>query len=298
MAPKNDPYDDDQESTRLFSVPDEGSLQVTPNLPSVIPIMRRFNESRTARAELYQEARQADDVVKHAARERATSRDEADLRRDNYSTAQAKEPSRRSPRYIMLALALVAALIEIIPANFAAQAGGGGRTTSDFITAILWLGLIAGEGFLAWASLRSSRRLRRLATWGMATYILALTFLRYEYLVTTGWAAVSAAIGAALLGFVTSIVLVAGYKALRAAQSAVVHKAKRLWRAAEREDEARLRELTETCYQRDRLVDAYISLISPYLMQVVAAMPEGRQESAMSSLEGAVRAHLSAGGQR
>jgi hypothetical protein len=132
----------------------------------------------------------------------------------------------------------------------------------------------------------------------MATYILALTFLRYDYLVTTGWPAVSAAIGAALLGFVTSIVLVVGSKALRSAQSAVVHKAKRLWRATEREDAARLRELTEACYQRDGLVDAYVSLISPQLMQVVASLPEASQDSAMSSLEAAVRAHLSAGGQR
>jgi hypothetical protein len=254
--------------------------------------MREFNQSFKPREQLYTRAREADDHVFRGRQGYTGAQQEADKARVAWQTEAAEDPKRRAPLIRQVLLALLFVGLDGVACDFAAQAAGAGQTGTLFIASLFLGALVAGEVLLDAASRRWARRTWRWIAMGLACYIVGLGALRFYYLVTTGSSLVSAVIGAVLLTTATGLFVALGYRALRTAETTQAYRLRRLAKAATRHAKAMSEAVEQSRAERDRLVDAYISLIRPYLIEAVADRPANVQSGELQALEAAVQAHL------
>lgn len=254
-------------------------------VPDVAGDIRDFNESNQTHEELWSRARQWNDIVRHSRDEEEAARQGAAAARESHLAVQAEHPRRRASLLRQLIIAALSVALDGVACWFAAQALGNGQTET-----LLWSGLFlavlaGGEVALDHYGDRNRKTWRVLAA-GLAVFVLGLGVLRFQYLATVGTdGGIAALVGALLFTAATSVFVLAGYRALRAAETIPAWKSRCRARRAARAVEAAVAAVANCVRERDRLIDAYVSRIRTYLLRKCTS-------SQLPVLEAAIRAHL------
>lgn len=244
-----------------------------------------FNGSSAAHEDLWSDTRQATDIVKQAADDLATARDEVREAELAYRAERAKQPDRNAPRPRQWLLAAAALGLDGVACVFAAEALDGSQLET-YGWAGLFLALLAA-GELALDHYRDTHRaLWRSITGILGAFIGLLGVLRFVFLTTVGYGGdLAALVAATLFTVATAGFVVAGYRLLRAAETSQAWQARRLRRACERTAAATRRRLAAAAARRDRLARAYLSRIRSQLAR-------GYSASELPLMEQALMAHL------
>lgn len=264
--------------------PPGGSLPGS--LPDATAAVRAFNGANRAHEDLWSRVRHATDIVRHARREAAETESLAAEADAAHRVTQAEHPDRRAPRVRQLLLAGLTIALDGLACNFAAQALGGGPRETLVWTGLFLAVLAAGELALDVYQERQRRAVWRSLAGGLGAFVAMLGLLRYSFLLTVGTAGpVTAAIGAALFTAATGCLVLLGYRALRAAETAAAWKARRRKLALERKARTARGTVGAQIARRDRLADAYLSQLRTSLLRYCTA-------SQLATMEHAVRMHL------
>ena len=130
------------------------------------------------------------------------------------------------------------------------------------------------------------RRVWRYIAIGLGGFVTGLGILRFTYLVTVGAAGpIAALVGAALFTVATVLFVMAGYWALRRAETPEAGKARRRARRAAREARATAERAARCRAKRDRLIDAYLVRLKVGPLASCSA-------SDLPAMEAAIRSHL------
>lgn len=240
-----------------------------------------FNRSSKAHEDLYSRTRHETDLVNQsitAARKADSDRDAADLA---YKTAQAEDPERRAPRLRQWLFAAGALCLDAAACYFAAEALGGSQLET-FAWAALFLAVLgAGELMLDHFS-DGHHVVWRWIVFVLGVFIIMLGLLRYSFLATVGAEGLLAALaGASLFTLATASFVIIGYRALRAAETGQIWRARRLLRSRENAAAAAHSKLDRQIAHRDRLASAYLSRIRLRLIEVGTVTPLRQMEQAV-----------------
>ncbi len=248
--------------------------------------VRAFNNANRAHEDLWSRVRHATDIVRHARHEVADAESLAADADAAHRLIRAEHQDRGAPRVRQLLLAGLTIALDGLACNFAAQALGGGPRETLVWTVLFLAVLAAGELALDVYQERQRRAVWRLLAGGLGAFVAMLGALRYSFLITVGTEGpVTAVIGAALFTAVTTCLVLLGYRALRAAETAAAWKARRRKLALERKARAARGTVQAQIARRDRLADAYLSQLRTSLLQSCTA-------SQLAAMEHAVRMHL------
>ena len=254
--------------------------------PDTTAAVRAFNNANRAHEDLWSRVRHATDTVRHARDEKAEAESLAAEADASHRVVQAEHPDRRAPRIRQLLLAALTIALDGLACNFAAQALGGGPRETLVWTALFLAVLAAGELALDVYQERQRRAGWRFLAGGLGAFVAMLGVLRYSFLITVGTEGpVTAVTGAALFTAATACLVLLGYRALRAAETAAAWKARRRKLALERKARAAHGTVKAQIARRDRLADAYLSQLRTSLLQSCTA-------SQLAAMEHAVRMHL------
>ena len=256
--------------------------------PDPAEFIRPFNSQHKAHQDLWTRVFQAGDALRQAASDAALARQRAEEDSLAHLAIQAEQPTRRAPRARQLMLAGGTVALDAVACGLAAEALG-----NDWFQTLAWAALFLavltlGEAALDLASRRRSRRAWRFTTGGLGAFIAGLGLLRFIYLNTTVGLTdglLAALVGAALFTAATGVLVWLGYRALRAAETGQAWHARRRARKSAAEAERAAEDRGECEAVRDRLTDAYLSRIRPWLLEASTA-------SQLPHLEAAVRGHL------
>jgi hypothetical protein len=255
------------------------------NLPDAVEAIREFNAANTEHQSLWMRSRRAADAVRHASTDKSRAWEIAHDAQQAHVAVVAEYPHRHAP---LLRQAIFAALITALDAVacwFAAQALGNGQTETLLWTGLFLAVLAGGEVALDHYSDRN-RKAWRLVLAGLGSFIGGLGVLRFLYLATVGAVDVGAAVvGAALFTATTAGFVVLGYRALRAAETFAAWRARRLALRAAQEAKAASDRLARSVADRNRLIDAYLSLIRVSLLDSCTL-------DQLPRMEAVVRLHL------
>jgi hypothetical protein len=280
------------EPPRPGAPPRPGEPPRAGGLPDATAAVRAFNGANRAHEDLWSRVRHATDIVRPARRQAADTESLAAEADAAHRIIQAEHPDRRAPRVRQLLLAVLTIALDGLACNFAAQALGGGTRETLVWTALFLAVLAAGELALDVYQERQRRAVWRFLAGGLGAFVAMLGALRYSFLVTVGTAGpVTAVIGAALFTAATACLVLLGYRALRAAETAAAWKVRRRKLALERKALTARATVRAQIARRDRLADAYLSQLRTSLLQSCTA-------SQLAAMEHAVRMHLVGGNER
>jgi hypothetical protein len=252
---------------------------------SVIAEISAFNASNEAHEDLWARTRQAADVVRHA----SADADKAERARRTtdlaLKTAQAEHPDRRAPRPRQWLIAAVALALDAIACVFAAEALGGSMPET-LVWAALFLAVL-GAGELALDHYREIHTtVWRWIASILSAFIALLGVLRFSFLVTIGSVGQLAALaGASLFTLATAGFVIAGYRALRVAETSQTWRARRECHRCAAGAAAAQRALDKHIARRDRLAIAYLTRIRSSLVRRCSARE-------LALVERAIMAHL------
>jgi heme A synthase len=247
--------------------------------------VRDFNAENLQHEELWTRILHAGDAVRHALEDARAAEARKKDARLAYLAILAENPERRGPRSRQLAIAGVTLALDAVACDFAAQALGNGQLETLAWTTLFLAVLACGE--LALDYYRDRRRkLWRVFAVGLAGFVAGLGVLRYSYLITVGTGELLAAlVGAVLFTVATAMFVLAGYWALRRAETPRAGRARREARRAAKESAASKDRSARLRRQRDKLIDAY-------LVRIKAGPLQGFPAGQLPQVEAALRAHL------
>jgi hypothetical protein len=273
----------DEQPRPMSAMPAGGSNPPEP--PDIGELLRDFNAENLQHEELWTRILHAGDAVRHALEdERAAEARKKDTRLA-YLAILAENPERRGPRSRQLALAGATLALDAVACDFAAQALGNGQLETLAWTALFLAVLACGELALDYYRDRR-RRLWRVFGVGLAGFVAGLGILRYSYLTTVGTGdQLAALVGAVLFTVATAMFVLAGYWALRRAETPRAGRARREARRAAKESAASKERAAGLRRQRDKLVDAY-------LVRIKAGPLQGFPAAQLPQIEATLRAHL------
>jgi hypothetical protein len=254
----------------------------------IVGLVRDFNTSNQAHKDLWTRARREGDAVRGSVRDRDAAQLRARQARSSYLAVQAEHPRRTAPLFRQAFIAASVLGLDCIACWFAAQALGNGQVETLLWTLLFLAVLAGGEISLDHYSEHGGRAWQLLVT-GLGAFVTGLGVLRFLYLNTVSSVGVAAAlVGAALFTTATAGFVLIGYRALRAAEKFPAWQARKWSRQANREVGAASRRVSRRLRERDRLIDAYISLIRGELL---GAHSSGE----LPQMEAALREHLTGG---
>jgi len=229
------------------------------------PFIVQFNDDNPANEELYERARHATDVARHAGIDADEQTADARRARNVWRTAQLEHPGRRAWLPAMVLVAAVLLGLDAWAAYFAAEALG-----NDQRSTLLWAGLflvILGllEAGLAWSAERS-RTVFRLVALALGVFVILLALLRFGFFNTVGTGLLAAVFAAAVFTACTIIFVLGGFAAVRYAETLTIWQARRRARKAERNAAGAAAVARRRDAERDRLVNAYVGRIRPTLL--------------------------------
>jgi uncharacterized membrane protein YedE/YeeE len=256
-----------------------------PEPPDVGGLIQGFNAENLQHEDLWTRILHAGDMARHADEDADQAEARKKETRLTYLAVLAENPERHAPRSRQLTIAGVTLALDAVACNFAAQALGDGELETLAWTALFLAVLACGE--LALDFYRDRRRkVWRVFAYGMAGFVAGLGVLRYTYLITVGATdPLAAVVGAVLFTVATAMFVLAGYWALRRAETPAAGRARREARRAMKEAQAAKDRAARCRRQRDKLIDAYLVRIKAGLLQ---GCPAGR----LPRIEAALRAHL------
>lgn len=248
-------------------------------------LIRDFNAQNAQHEELWTRIQHGADAARYAAEDAGLAKTEAKDARLTHLAIQAENPERRAPRPRQLALAGVTVALDAVACDFAAQALGNGQLETLAWTA-LFLAVLAG-GELALGHYWDTRpKLCRALAFGLAGFVAGLGVLRYSFLITVGAdSPLAALVGAGLFTAATAVFVLAGYWALRKAETPAASRARGRARRAAKEAVAAKERAARYLRERDRLADAYI-------VRVKAGPLQGCSAGQLPRMEAALRSHL------
>jgi hypothetical protein len=253
--------------------------------PDVMREIIACNAASKAHEDLWSRTRQAADMTSQATtacRNAVAEQEEAELA---YKARQAEDPERSAPCPRQWLIAGGTLALDGLACYFAAEALGAGQLQT-LAWAALFLALL-GAGEVVLDHFRDSHR----AAWRWVAFILGgfiglLGVLRYSFLVTVGAEGfVAAGAGASLFTVATAGFVIIGYRALRAAETGPMWKARRHAGACAKAAAAAHRGLERQIARRDRLARAYLNCIRARLVLTCT-------DSQIQAMERAVWAHL------
>lgn len=273
-----------EEPVRMAAV----STEPAPQAPAVLDpagVVREFNAQNPQHEALGTRILHMVDAARHLGEQASQAATTADSERLTHLTIAAEDPERRAPRWRQLLLAGGTLALDAVACYFAAQALGNGQAETLAWTALFLAVLGAGEFALDFYRDRHRRVWRYIAI-GLGGFVTGLGILRFTYLVTVGAAGpIAALVGAALFTVATVLFVMAGYWALRRAETPEAGKARRRARRAAREARATAERAARCRAKRDRLIDAYLVRLKVGPLASCSA-------SDLPAMEAAVRSHL------
>jgi hypothetical protein len=253
--------------------------------PDTAEIVRRFNALNKAHRQLWLRLMQAADIAERAQLAVRAADVAADDAEAAHLAVQAEHPDRTAPRARQLVLAACTIALDGVACNFAAQALGDSQLETMLWTLYFLVVLAGGE--IGLDLYRDHRSAWRLLAGGLSAFVATLGVLRYSFLITVdAEGRLAAFAGAALFTAVTGGLVVTGYRLLRAAETAACWKARHRLRARSNNAARARQEAVTRIVRRDRLVDAYLSVLRASLIESCTA-------AQLAATVQAVRAHLS-----
>lgn len=281
-------------ATNPLTPPEEPRLRVTAvttdrpaqtSLADPAAVVGGFNSLNRQHEDLWTRILHAENAARHLGEEARGAEAKAEDERLTHLAIQAEDPERRAPRRKQLALAGMTLALDAVACNFAAQALGNDQAQTLAWTALFLAVLAAGELALDFYTDRHRRLWRALAA-GLGGFVAGLGVLRFSYLVTVGTDGAGAAlVGAVLFTVATVLFVLAGYWALRRAETPAAGAARRRARRAAREAREAGERARRCAAKRDRLLDAY-------LVRVKAGPLQSCSAAELPAMEAAVRAYL------
>jgi hypothetical protein len=256
----------DPEDQRHMIPPQHGHPGQDRDLPDALKAVREFNAANQEHERLWMRARRAADAVRHASNEKSQAWKTAREAQQAHLAVVAEYVHRHAPLLRQAVFAAFIIALDAVACWFAAQALGSGQTET-----LLWTGLFlavlgGGEVALDYYSDRNPKAWR-LVLAGLSGFIGGLGVLRFLYLATVGAVDVgAAAVGAVLFTVTTAGFVVIGYRALRAAETFAAWRARRQALRTAREAKVAGDRLARSVADRNRLIDAYLSLIRVSLL--------------------------------
>jgi len=273
-----------EEPVRMAAVPTEPTPQASALLDPA-EVIREFNAQNPQHEALGTRILHMVNAARHLGEQARQAAATADSERLAHLTIQAEDPERRAPRWRQLLLALGTLALDALACYFAAQALGNGQAETLVWTALFLAVLAAGEIALDFYRDRHRRVWRYIAI-GLGGFVAGLGILRFTYLVTVGAdGPIAALVGATLFTVATILFVMAGYWALRRAETPEAGKARRRARRAAREARATAERAARCRTKRDRLIDAYLVRLKVGPLASCPAID-------LPAMEAAVRAHL------
>lgn len=268
---------------RVTAVPTDRPGHTAPADPA--GVVRGFNSLNRQHEDLWTRILHAVNAARRMGQEARVAEAKAEDERLAHLAIRAEDPERHAPRPRQLTLAGITLALDAVACNFAAQALGNGQAQTLAWTALFLAVLAAGELALDFYRDRHRRLWRALAA-GLGGFVAGLGVLRFSYLVTVGTDGAGAAlVGAALFTVATILFVLAGYWALRRAETPAAAAAGRRARRAARGARAAGERAARYAATRDRLLDAYLVRIKAGPLQSCSA-------TELPAMEAAVRTHL------
>jgi hypothetical protein len=254
-------------------------------LPDVGELIRDFNAENTQHEDMWARIQHSVDAAQYAAEDTNRAKATAKDARLTHQAIQAENPERRAPRPRQLALAGVTVALDAVACDFAAQAIGNGQLETLAWTALFLAVLAGGELALGHYWDRHPKLCRALAG-GLGVFVAGLGVLRYSFLITVGTdSPLAALVGAALFTTATALFVLAGFWALRRAETPATSRARRRAQRATREAASAAERAARYLRDRDKLVDAYI-------VRIKAGPLQGCPASQLPRMAAAIRTHL------
>jgi hypothetical protein len=264
-----------------------GSVSQLPGaqLPDLGELIRDFNAENAQHEDMWARIQHSGDAAQYAIEDASRAKAAAKDARLTHQAIQAENPERRAPRPRQLALAGVTVALDAVACDFAAQALGNGQLETLAWTALFLAVLAGGELVLGHCWDRRPKLCRTLAT-GLAGFVAGLGVLRYSFLITVGSeSTVAALVGAALFTAATALFVLAGFWALRRAETPQASRARRRANRAAYEAQAASERVARCLRDRDKLADAYI-------VRIKAGPLQGCPASQLQRITAALRAYL------
>ncbi len=250
----------------------------------VADLVRQMNGSHPVLRDLWARVRRAADTALRSLDAALKADEIAEAKRVQHHVVQAEQPRRQAPRPRQWMIAGAAIALDAVACYFAAQALNG-----DQIVTLIWTGfflaVLAGGEILLDIYCDRSARIWRVICLALCGFVAGLGVLRYSYLFVTGNGLLAALIGATLFTAITGAFLLAGYRALRAAETADAWRARRESRKASRQAEAAHEDADRDMADFERLADTYIAEARHLLLDAFST-------SEQPAAEAALRAHL------
>ncbi len=265
-----------------------GSVSQLPGvqeLPEVGELIRDFNTANPQHEDMWTRILHGVDTARYASEDAGQAQIKAKDMRLAHQAIQAENHERRAPRPRQLAFAGVTVALDAVACDFAAQALGNGQLETLAWTALFLAVLAGGEVALGHYWDRRPKLCRALAA-GLAGFVAGMGVLRYSFLITVGAdGALAALVGATLFTAATAMFVLAGYWALRRAETPAASRARRRARRAAKEAAAAKERAARYLRERDKLADAYV-------VRIKAGPLLGCPASQLPLMEAALRSHL------
>jgi hypothetical protein len=188
-------------------------------------VIRAFN-GEDARAELFESARHAADIVHRAHAESDRSCAVARKAHCAWRTAQLEHHDRHAWLPLMALTALILLGLDLRAAYFAAVTLGGAQQVTLLWTALFLVILGLLEGGLAW-SVERNKKLFHLIAAGLVVFASLLALLRFAFLAAVGTGLVAAVGGACVFTVCTIMFVAGGFAAIRYAETVTTWQARR-----------------------------------------------------------------------